>query len=58
MANMHYKDGVETVFLLGSNEKLFVSSSLAKEVATFDGDLTLFVPDIVGKAMKDKLLRR
>lgn len=58
MANMYYKDGVETVFLLGSNEKLFVSSSLAKEVATFDGDLTLFVPDIVGKAMKDKLLRR
>ena len=58
MANMHDKDGVETVFLLGSNEKLFVSSSLAKEVATFDGDLTLFVPDIVGKAMKDKLLRR
>ena len=58
MANMHYKDGVETVFLLGSNEKLFVSSSLAKEVATFDGDLTLFVPDIVGKAMKDKSLRR
>lgn len=58
MANMHYKDGVETVFLLGSNEKLFVSSSLAKEVATFDGDLTLFVPDIVEKAMKDKLLRR
>lgn len=58
MANMHYKDGVETVFLLGSNEKLFVSSSLAKEAATFDGDLTLFVPDIVGKAMKDKLLRR
>lgn len=58
MANMHYKDGVETVFLLGSNEKLFVSSSLAKEVATFDGDLTLFVPDIVGKSMKDKLLRR
>ena len=58
MANMHYKDGVETVFLLGSNEKLFVSSSLAKEVATFDGDLTLFVPDIVGKAMKNKLLRR
>lgn len=58
MANMHYKDGIETVFLLGSNEKLFVSSSLAKEVAQFDGDLTLFVPELVGKAMKEKLLRR
>ncbi|WBW49578.1 pantetheine-phosphate adenylyltransferase [Peptoniphilus equinus] len=55
MANMHYKDGVETVFLLASNEHLFVSSTLAKEVATFDGDLSLFVPDIVGQAMKKKL---
>lgn len=58
MANMHYKDGVETVFLVSSNENLFVSSTLAKEVATFDGDMSLFVPDIVGKAMKEKLLRR
>lgn len=58
MANMHYKDGVETVFLLASNENLFVSSTLAKEVATFDGDLSLFVPDVVAEAMKEKLLRR
>lgn len=58
MANMHYKDGVETVFLLATNENLFVSSTLAKEVATFDGDTDLFVPDIVGKAMKEKLNRR
>lgn len=58
MANMHYKDGVETVFLVSSNENLFVSSTLAKEVATFDGDMSLFVPDVVGKAMKEKLLRR
>jgi len=56
MANMHYKDGVETVFLLASNENLFVSSTLAKEVATFDGDTDLFVPPVVGEAMKEKLL--
>ncbi|MDO5715113.1 MAG: pantetheine-phosphate adenylyltransferase [Tissierellia bacterium] len=55
MANMHYKDGVETVFLLASNENLFVSSTLAKEVATFDGDLSLFVPEVVAEAMKKKL---
>lgn len=56
MGNMHYKDGVETVFLLASNENLFVSSTLAKEVATFDGDTDLFVPPVVGEAMKKKLL--
>lgn len=58
MANKNYKYGVETVFLLSSNENLFVSSTLAKEVATFDGDTDLFVPPIVGEAMKKKLLRR
>ncbi|MGI5950183.1 pantetheine-phosphate adenylyltransferase [Peptoniphilus sp.] len=58
MANMHYKDGVETVFLLATNENLFVSSTLAKEVATFDGDTDLFVPEVVGKSMKEKLNRR
>ena len=58
MANKNYKDSIETVFLLSSNENLFVSSSLAKEVANFDGDTDLFVPPIVGEAMKKKLLRR
>lgn len=58
MANMNYKDGVETVFLLASDKNLFVSSTLAKEVATFDGDLSLFVPEIVGKAMKEKLINK
>ncbi|MDO5714249.1 MAG: pantetheine-phosphate adenylyltransferase [Tissierellia bacterium] len=55
MANKNYKEGIETLFLLASNDTLFVSSSLAKEVAYFGGDLELFVPDIVGKAMKEKL---
>ncbi|MGO3751144.1 MAG: pantetheine-phosphate adenylyltransferase [Peptoniphilaceae bacterium] len=58
LANMHYKDGVETVFLLASKENLFVSSTLAKEVAQFDGDLSLFVPEVVGQAMKEKLIGR
>lgn len=58
MANMHYTDGVETVFLLSSNMNSFVSSTLAKEVAMFDGDLSLFVPDCVATAMKKKLIRR
>ena len=55
MANKNYKDGIETIFLLASNDTLFVSSSLAKEVACFGGDLNLFVPDVVGNAMKEKL---
>lgn len=55
MANKNYKEGIETLFLLSSNENLFVSSSLAKEVAYFDGDTDMFVPPVVGQAMKEKL---
>lgn len=58
MANKNYGTGLETVFLLSSNENLFVSSTLAKEVAAFDGDTSMFVPDIVGEALKKKLRGR
>lgn len=54
MANKNYKDGIETLFLQSSNKYNFISSTLAKEVAVFNGDLTLFVPKVVENAMKDK----
>ena len=57
MANMNYKDGVETVFLMASGDTLFISSTMAKEVAQFDGDLSMFVPDVVAKSLKEKLLK-
>lgn len=55
-ANMYYTNGIETIFLLASNENLYVSSSLAKEVAYFNGDLSNFVPKIVSDAINDKIL--
>lgn len=58
MANKEYKYSVETVFLLSSKEYLFISSSLAKEVAKNGGDLSLFFPEVVQRAMKDKYIRR
>ena len=57
LANKEYKYSVETVFLLTSKEYLFVSSSLAKEVAKHQGDLSLFVPEAVANAMKEKYRR-
>ncbi|MDQ0507794.1 Phosphopantetheine adenylyltransferase [Aedoeadaptatus ivorii] len=58
MANKNYGTGLETVFLLSDQNQLFVSSSLAKEVAMFDGDTSLFVPAVVGEAMKKKMRGR
>ena len=55
MANKKYGTNLETVFLLTTQEHLFISSSLAREVALFNGDTSLFVPDVVGDAMKEKM---
>lgn len=58
MANKNYGTDLETVFLLTTQEHLFISSSLAKEVAIFDGDTSLFVPEVVSEAMKKKVRGR
>lgn len=38
---------IETIFLLTSSSKSFISSSLVREIISFGGDYTLFVPDAV-----------
>ena len=38
---------IETIFLLTSSSKAFISSSIVREIITFKGDYTLFVPDTV-----------
>ena len=43
-SNMRLDDGIETLFLVSKPEYSFLSSSIAKEVALFDGDITKFVP--------------
>ncbi|MDY3119293.1 MAG: pantetheine-phosphate adenylyltransferase [Peptoniphilus sp.] len=58
MANKNYGTNLETVFLLTTQEHLFISSSLAREVALFNGDTSLFVPEVVGDAMKRKMRGR
>ena len=53
--NRHLAPGVETVFLMTSQESFYVSSSLVKEVATMGGDITRIVPPPVVEAFKRKL---
>lgn len=38
---------IETVFLLTSGSRSFISSSIVREIITFGGDYTLMVPDAV-----------
>jgi pantetheine-phosphate adenylyltransferase len=47
--------GVDTFFVATAPQYSFVSSSLAKEVATFGGDVTELLPAAVNTALKAKL---
>ena len=46
--------GVETIFLVASQDVSFVSSTIIKEVASFGGDVSPFVPRCVVKALKQR----
>lgn len=46
---------LNTILLLTGPENSFISSTMIKETATFGGDITKLVPDIVSKALKKKL---
>ncbi len=56
MAQMNrHLSGMETVFLSTRPGLQFVSSSLVKEVAKLGGSVGGLVPDVVEKALKEKL---
>jgi len=45
---------IETVYLISRPEFSFISSTLVKEIASLDGDLSKFVPTEILKAFKNK----
>lgn len=54
--NKTQQPAIETVFLMADEKYRFVSSSLIKEVAMFDGDISGFVPDYIVRLMMEKYL--
>lgn len=46
---------LETIFLTTSLEYSFLSSTIVKEVATFGGDISQFVPEYVSRRIAEKL---
>ena len=46
---------VETLFMMTNEDDFFVSSSLVKEVASFGGDVSRMVPEVVNAALVRKL---
>ena len=45
---------LETVFLVTSPEYSYISSSGVKEVASFHGDISPYVPELVAKLIREK----
>lgn len=45
---------LETIFIMSSPEYMYLSSSVVREIASFHGDVSRFVPPCVNKALKEK----
>jgi pantetheine-phosphate adenylyltransferase len=52
--NRRLAPDVETIFLMGRDENLFVSSTLVKEVASYRGDISTLVPPLVASRIQQK----
>ena len=56
-ANRQLLPGLETVFFMTDEKYSFLSSSLVKEVAMLGGDVSMWVPEPVLRAFKDRFGR-
>lgn len=56
LINKKLNPKVETFFLVTKAENAFLSSSVVKEVASFGGDVSAFVPECVNKKLKEKFI--
>ncbi|MDE2223258.1 MAG: pantetheine-phosphate adenylyltransferase [Candidatus Omnitrophica bacterium] len=58
LTNRRLAEDIETVFLMPSEHVSFVSSSLLKEVAGLNADISSFVPKVVVRKLKEHLRRK
>ena len=58
LANGRLNPNIETVFLTTSAENMFLSSSTVKQIASFGGDISSFVPPEVCEDIAERLLEK
>jgi len=58
LTNRKLSADIETIFLMPHESYSYLSAKLIKETASLGADLSAFVPDFVGKALRDKLRKR
>ena len=54
LMNRKLNRSVQSIFLMTDYKWLYTSSSIVKEVASFGGDVTGLVPDVVFKRLREK----
>jgi len=57
LANRKLAPRIETIFLMPSEKYIFISSSLVREIASLDGDVSHLVPPVVASALRKKFVR-
>lgn len=57
LANNKLYSELETLFMVSNTRYSYLSSSLVRELATFGGEVSCFVPEAVERALKDKVKR-
>nr|WP_243473958.1 hypothetical protein [Schnuerera ultunensis] len=55
LVNKKLEDDIETLFMVSTGRYAYLSSSIVKEVAMFGGNISCFVPDVVERALKEKI---
>ncbi|HZV35393.1 MAG TPA: pantetheine-phosphate adenylyltransferase [Verrucomicrobiae bacterium] len=56
LMNRKLNERVETIFMMPKDTYTFLSSRIVKEIARLGGDVSQFVPPLVQKALKSKML--
>ncbi len=54
LMNRNLAEGIDTVFFMPDEKYTYLSSSIIKNVASFEGDINKFVPDFVARKLIQK----
>ena len=54
LLNRELEKDIETIFIMTKDDYAFLSSSIVKEIAMFNGPVKGFVPEVVEKKLKEK----
>ncbi|RPF47997.1 phosphopantetheine adenylyltransferase [Hydrogenoanaerobacterium saccharovorans] len=57
LINKKLNPQADTLFLTTATENMYLSSSIVKQIASFGGDITDFVPGVIVTEVKDRLCR-